>query len=121
MIEIEEDYSYRLPGVSALLENPQKVEGGSASRLTILPSAAVIDRVRETGRVSATAILDARCVGEGIGYGGGGGFCADCDGVCKLGIEPVHFPYFFNYHFAITAPGHYTLQAKAVNVVSTSD
>jgi hypothetical protein len=121
MIEIEEDYSSRVPGVYSLLQNPQKVEGGSASRLTILPSAAVIDRVHETGRVSAAAILDARCVGEGIGYGVGGGYCADCDGVYKLGIEPVHFPYVLNYHFAITAPGHYTIQAKAANVVSAGD
>ncbi len=121
MIEIEEDYSSRVAGVYSLLQNPQKVEGGSASRLTILPSAAVIDRVHETGRVSAAAILDARCVGEGIGYGVGGGFCADCDGVYKLGIEPVHFPYVLNYHFAITAPGHYTIQAKAANVVSAGD
>ena len=121
MIEIEEDYSSRVPGVYSLLQNPQKVEGGSASRLTILPSAAVIDRIHETGKVSAASILDARCVGGGIGYGEGGSFCGDCDGVYKLGIEPVHFPYVLNYHFAITAPGHYTIQAKAANVVSTGD
>lgn len=121
MIEIEEDYSSRVPGVYSLLQNPQKVEGGSASSLTILPSGAVIDRVHETGRVSAAAILNARCEGEGIGYGVGGGFCGDCDGVYKLGIEPIHFLYVLNYHFAITAPGHYTIQAKAANVVSTGD
>jgi hypothetical protein len=120
MIEIEEDYSSRVPGMYSLLQNPQKVEGGSSSRLTILPSAAVIDRVYETGRVSAAAILNARCVGEGIGSGGGGG-CGDCDGVYKLGIEPVRFPYVLNYHFAITAPGHYAIQAKAANVVATGD
>lgn len=120
MIEIEEDYSSRVPGVYSLLQNPQRVEGGSAPRLTILPSAAVIDRVHQTGRVSAAAILDARCVGEGIGSGEGGG-CVDCDGVYKLGIEPIHFPYVLNYRFAITVPGHYTIQAKAANVVSTND
>src|SRR6267143_1612686 len=52
MIEIEEDYSSRVPGMYSLLQNPQKVEGGSSSRLTILPRAAVIDRVHKTGRVS---------------------------------------------------------------------
>jgi hypothetical protein len=120
MIEIEEDYSSRIPGMYSLLQNPQKVEGGSSSSLTILPSAEVIDRVHQTGKVSAAAILDARCVGEGIGFGEGGG-CGDCDGIYKLGIVPVHFPYVLNYRFAITAPGHYTIQARAANVVSTSD
>src|SRR5882762_8686453 len=43
MIEIEEDYSSRVPGVYSLLQNPSKVEGGSSARLTILPSGAVID------------------------------------------------------------------------------
>src|SRR5260370_41065974 len=57
MIEIEEDYSYRVPGVYSLLENPQKVEGGSASWLTIMPSAAAIYRVNETGRVIPATIL----------------------------------------------------------------
>src|ERR1700751_1097223 len=53
MIEIEEDNSSRVPGLYSLLQNPQKVEGGSSSQLTILPSAAVIDRLHQNGRVSA--------------------------------------------------------------------
>lgn len=69
MIEIEEDYSSRVPGAYSLLQDPQRVEGGSAPRITILPSATVIDRVHQNGTVSAAAILDARCVSEGIGSG----------------------------------------------------
>lgn len=119
MIEIEEDYSSSIPGRYSLLQNPAKVEGGLAPSLAILPSTFVIDRIHQTGRVSAAAILNALC-GEGIGSGIGGG-CADCDGIDKLGLEPIHFPFALNYRFAITAPGHYTIQAKAANVVLTGD
>jgi hypothetical protein len=48
MIEIEEEYSSSFPGQYSLLQNPQKVEGGSPSSLTIVPSAEVIDRVHQT-------------------------------------------------------------------------
>lgn len=120
MIEIEEDYSSSFPGQYSLLQNPQKVEGGSPSSLTIVPSAEVIDRVHQTGRVSADTILHSLCVGEGIGSGGGSS-CGDCDGVYKLAIEPIHFPYILNYRLAISAPGDYTIQARAANVVSTGD
>ncbi len=65
-------------------------------------------------------ILQVRCVGEGIGSGEGG-FCGDCDGAYKLGVVAVHFPYVLNYRFAITVPGHYSIQARAANVVSTDD
>jgi hypothetical protein len=120
MIEIEEDYSSSLPGQYSLLQNPQTVEGGSPSSLTIVPSAEGIDRVHQTGRVSADTILHSLCVGEGIGSGGGS-FCGDCDGVYKLGIEPIHFPYILNYRLAISVPGDYTIQVRAANVVSTDD
>ncbi len=120
MIEIEEAYSSSIPSQYSLLQNPQRVEGGSPSTLTIVPSAEVIDRVHQTGRVSADTILYSRCVGIGIGSGGGTG-CGDCDGVYKLGIEPLQFPYILNYRLAITVPGDYTIQARAANVVSTSD
>jgi hypothetical protein len=86
MIEIEEDYSSRVPGLYSLLQNPQKVEGGSSSQLTILPSAAVIDRLHQSGRVSAAAILNARCVDGGLGIGSSTGGCADCDNLYKLGL-----------------------------------
>lgn len=119
MIEIEEDYSSSLPGQYSLLQNPQKVEGGSPSSLTIVPSAEVIDRVHQTGRVSADTILHSLC-GEGSGSGGGSS-CGDCDGVYKLGIEPLHFPYILNYRLAISVPGDYTIQVRAANVVSTDD
>ena len=85
-----------------------------------MPSDEVIDRVHKTGRVSADTILHSLCIGEGIGSGGGSS-CADCDGVYKLRIEPVHFPYILNYRFAITVPGDYTIRAEAANVVSTGD
>jgi hypothetical protein len=85
-----------------------------------VPSDEVIDRVHKTGRVSADTILHSLCVGEGIGSGGGSS-CADCDGVYKLRIEPVHFPYILNYRLVITVPGDYTIQARAANVVSTGD
>jgi hypothetical protein len=120
MIEIEEDYSSSIPSQYSLLQNPQKVEGGSPSTLTIVPSVEVIDRVHQTGRLSADPILHSRCVGGGIGSGGGSS-CADCDGIYKLGIEPVQFPYILNYRLAITVPGDYTIQARAANVVSTGD
>jgi hypothetical protein len=121
MIEIEEDYSSRVPGLYSLLQNPQKVEGGSSSQLTILPSAAVIDRLHQNGRVSAAAILNARCVDGGLGIGSSTGGCADCDNLYKLGLEPVRFPYVLNNRFTITRPGHYTIQARAANIVPTSD
>ena len=120
MIEIEEDYSSSIPGQYSLLQNPQKVEGGSPSSLTIVPSAEVIDRVHKTARVSADTILHSLCVGEGIGFGEGSS-CGDCDGVYKLRTEPVHFPYILNYRLAITVPGDYTIQARAANVVSAGD
>ncbi len=120
MIEIEEDYSSRIPGMYSVLQSPQKVEGGSPSNLTIVPSEEVIDRVHQTGKVSAAAILNARCSGQGIGSGEGGG-CGDCDGLYLLGTEPVRFPYVLNYRFAITVPGHYMIKARAANVVSTRD
>jgi hypothetical protein len=120
VIEIEEDYSSSIPGQYSLLQNSQKVEGGSPSSLTIVPKAGVIDRVHQTGRLSAATILYSRCMGEGIGFGEES-FCADCDGVYKLGIEPIHFPYILNYRLALTVPGDYTIQAKAANVVSTGD
>lgn len=74
--------------------------------------------MKHPGRVSAAAILNAHCAGIG---GGEGGSCGDCDGVYKLGAEPIRFPYVLNYRFTITAPGHYTIRAKAANVVSTGD
>jgi hypothetical protein len=120
MIEIVEEYSSSIPSQYSILQTPQKVEGGSPSSLTIVPSAEVIDRVHQTGRVSADTILHSRCVGEGIGSGEGSS-CGDCDGVYKLGIEPVRFPYILNYRLAITVPGDYTIQARAANVVSTGD
>jgi len=119
-IEIEEDYSSSIPGQYTLLQNPQKVEGGSPSSLTIVPNAGVIDRVHQTVRLSAATILYSRCKREGIGFGEAS-FCADCNGVYKLGIEPIHFPYILNNRLALTVPGDYTIQAKAANVVSTGD
>jgi hypothetical protein len=119
ILEIEEQYSSGVPGKYSLLQNPGKREGGSASRLTILPDAGVVDRRKHPVRVSADRILNARCAGE-LG-GGEGGVCGDCDGVYKLGAEAIHFPYVLNYRFAITAPGHYTIRANAANVVSTDD
>jgi hypothetical protein len=118
IIEIEEDYSSNIPGRYLLLQNPQKVEGGAPSNLTIVPDVSVIDRVRHTGWVSAAAILISSCGGVG---GGGAGFCADCDGVYKLGRDPLHFSYPLNYRFSITAPGHYTIQARASNVVDAEN
>lgn len=118
MIEVEEDYSSSIPGRYSLLQNPTRVDGGLSPSLTIQPNTFVIDRLHQTGRVSVAAILHALCVGEGIGSGGGGA-CGDCDGIYKLGPEPIHFPYALNYRFAITAPGQYTIQAKAANVVLT--
>ncbi len=120
MIEIEEDYSSSLPGRYSLLQNPKKLEGGSFVALEILPAKGVIDRVHQTGWVSAAAILHARCAGEGIGGAVGGG-CGDCDGVYKLGIEPIRFPYVLNYRFAIAVPGRYTVQARGANVVAATD
>jgi len=118
MLEIEEQYSSAVPGKYSLLQNPSKQEGGSASTLTILPGAGVVDRRKHPGRVSANAILNAHCAGFGGGEGGG---CGDCDGVYKLGAEAIHFPYVLNYQFTITAPGHYRIRANAANVVSTDD
>ena len=120
VIEIEEDYSSSIPSQYSLLQNPQKVEGGSPSSLTIVPSTEVIDRAHQTGRVSADTILRSLCVGEGIGFGIGSS-CGDCDGVYKLRIEPVQFQYILNYRFAITVLGDYTIQARGANVVSTGD
>lgn len=120
MIEIEEDYSSSLPGRYSLLQNPKKLEGGSFVTLEILPAKGVIDRVHHTGWVSAAAILHARCEGEGIGGAVGGG-CSDCDGIYKLGIEPIRFPYVLNHRFAIAVPGRYSIQARAANVVAATD
>jgi len=114
IVEIQEDYSANIPGRYLLLQNPYKLKGGSPSNLTIVPDASVVDRVRHSW-ISAAAILGSRC--EGDGSGGVIGACADCDGVYKLGSEPIHFPYALNYRFAITAPGHYTIQARASNIV----
>jgi hypothetical protein len=119
ILEIEEQYSSAVPGKYSLLQNPRKQEGGSAPTLTILPGAGVVDRRRYPRRVSADAILNAHCA---VGSGGGeGGVCGDCDGVYKLGVEAIHFPYVLNYRFTITAPGHYRIRANAANVVSTDD
>jgi hypothetical protein len=118
ILEIEEQYSSGVPGKYSLLQNPGKQEGGSASRLTIVPGAGVVDRMKHPGRVSAAAIFNAHCAGFGGSEGGG---CGDCDGVYKLGAEAIHFPYALNYRFTITVPGHYTIRANAANVVSTGD
>lgn len=121
MIEIEEDYSSAVEGRYYFLQDPSRGEGGYPSRLSILPSDSVIDRLRETGRVSAAAILMASCssagVGVGVGAGSGGG-CGGCDGVAKLEPEPMRFRSVLNDRFQITAPGHYALTARATNVVT---
>jgi len=114
IIEIQEDYSANIPGRYLVLQNPYKLEGGAPANLTIVPDGSVIDRARHTGWVSADTVLSSRC--DGIGTGGGT-FCADCDGVYKLGREPIHFVSVLNYRFAITAPGDYTIEARASNIV----
>jgi hypothetical protein len=117
MIEMEESLSSSIPDSYLLLQNPRRVPGGSSSALTILPSDRVIDRAQNTGRVSAYQILHADCSGSGGSAGG----CGDCDGVIKLGASPTNYDYVLNYHFALTAPGIYTIQARARNVVLSND
>ncbi len=116
-IEIVEAYSASVPGMFSLLQDPLKVEGGANSNLTISPDAGVIDRVHNDGRVGAADILNANCMGGT----GGLGSCGDCDGVFRLGSVPVRFSYPLNYRFAITAPGHYRIQARAANVALSND
>lgn len=119
-IEILEAYSSSLPGMYSLLQNPQKIEGGATSSLAISPSAGVIDRLHNDGRVTALDILNSDCTG---GIAGGGIFtaCGDCDGAYKLATVPVRFTYPLNYRLAITVPGHYRLAARAANVALTND
>jgi hypothetical protein len=118
-IEILEAYSSSVPGMYSLLQNPKKIEGGATSSLAISPSAGVIDRLRNDGRVTAVDILNSNCAG---GSGGGiFGACGDCDGVYKLATVPVRQTYPLNYRFAITVPGHYRLEARAANVALSND
>jgi hypothetical protein len=118
-IEILEAYSSSVPGMYSLLQSPQKIEGGATSSLAISPSAGVIDRLHNDGRVTAVDILNSDCTGSIAG----GIFtaCGDCDGAYKLATVPVRFTYPLNYRFAITVPGRYRLAARAANVALTND
>jgi hypothetical protein len=116
-IEIVEAYSSSVPGMFSLFQNPLRVEGGADSSLAISPDTGVIDRVHNDGKVGAADILNANCMG---GTGGGGG-CGDCDAIFRLNSVPVRFPYLLNQRLAITAPGHYRIQARAANVALSND
>jgi hypothetical protein len=115
IIEIEERYSSDVPRKYYVLAQPSKVEGGFSTKLAILPKNSVIDRLQNTGRVSAEPILIAKCMGYGIS-GGATGVCTDCDGRWVLGREPLRFPYSLNYRFTITEPGRYLFTARAGNI-----
>jgi hypothetical protein len=116
IIELEERYSADAPKKYYVLAQPANVEGGYSTKLSILPDEDLIDRTTATGRVSAQAILIANCMGYGIS-GGASGVCADCGGRLMLGREPIRFPYALNYRFTIAKPGHYTIAARAGNIV----
>lgn len=115
IIEIEERYSSDVPHKYYVLAQPSKVEGGFSTKLAIVPNNSVIDRLQNTGRVSAEPILIAKCMGYGIS-GGAMGVCGDCDGRWVLGREPLRFPYSLNYRFTITEPGRYLFTARAGNI-----
>jgi hypothetical protein len=115
IIEIEERYSSEIPRKYCVLAQPSKVEGGYSTKLAIRPKDPVIDRVQNTGRVSAEPILTAKCMGYGIS-GSAISVCGDCDGRWILGREPLRFPYSLNYRFTITEPGRYLFTARAGNI-----
>jgi hypothetical protein len=116
IIEIQERYSSNIPSKYYLAAQPSNIEGGFSTKITILPKEPVIDRLQNTGRVSAEPILTANCTGYGL-LGGSGGACGDCEGRWVLGREPLRFPYALNYRFTITEPGSYKLMAHAGNIV----
>jgi hypothetical protein len=120
VIEIEERYSVQGLGKYYLIGRPLEVEDGYYPKLTILPDEGLLDRVKNTGWVTAQPILIANCMGYGMS-GGASGPCADCEGRYLLKKEPIRFPYVLNYRFAISAPGHYTLTAKAGNIAASGE
>jgi hypothetical protein len=115
IIEIEERYSSEVSRKYYVLAQPSKVEGGFSTKFAIFPKGPVIDRLQNTGRVSAEPILIAKCMGYGIS-GGAMVVCGDCDGRWRLGREPLRFPYPLNYRFTITEPGRYLFTARAGNI-----
>ena len=115
IIEIEERYSSNIPRKYYVVAQPSKIEGAFYTKLTILPNGPIIDRLQNTGGVSAEPILIANCSGHGL-LGVAGGSCADCESRWVLGREPLRFRYGLNYRFTITEPGSYKLLAHAGNI-----
>jgi hypothetical protein len=113
-IEIEESYSADVSKKYLLLSLPQQVKGHPV-QVAMEPSRGVIDRIQDDGKRSANSILQANCL-----YGHGGGVssgCGDCDTRRPLTSSPLRIPFNVTRRFQITEPGHYSLQAKAANVV----
>lgn len=115
-IEIEEAYSADVSKKYLLLSLPQQVKGHPV-QVAMEPSRGIIDRLQDDGKRNANSILQANCF-----YGHGGGVssgCGDCDTRRPLTSSPVRIPFNVTRQFQITEPGHYSLQAKAANVVLT--
>jgi hypothetical protein len=113
-IELEESYSADIAKKYLLLSLPQQVKGHPV-QVTIEPSRGVIDRIQDDGKRSVDSILHVNCFdGHGRGIGSG---CGDCDWRRPLTSAPVKIPVNLTHQFQITEPGHYSLQAKAANVV----
>jgi hypothetical protein len=116
-IELEESYSSDVSDKYLLLSLPATING-HAAKVAMEPSQGVIDRHQDQGTRSAYSILHVNCLG-GIGGGIGGG-CGDCNNQWPLKSSPIHFPLILTNQFQVTEPGHYSLQAKAANVVVSS-
>src|SRR5215471_548645 len=114
IIEVELTYSSDVPGKYLLLSLPQKVKGHAAQTI-ISPSQHVIDRFKDNGRRSASAILHVNCKG-GTG-GGSSGSCGDCDRAWPLDTTPIRFADSLTYRFQITEAGRISLQAEAASVI----